>query len=81
MSWKSPNTMITVFLGIGLVFLFFVLLSMSFRGWGYMGYYGYYHGPSFFYWGGPRVYHGGIDHRSGSLGGPQHRGGGFHGGK
>ena len=33
--------------------LFALTYSCSRDGYGYMGYYGYYRGPSFFYWGGP----------------------------
>ena len=50
------------------------------RGWGYSGYYGYHRGPSFFYWGGANTYHS-PSVRSGSVGGPGHRGGGVGGGK
>ena len=50
------------------------------RGWGYTGYYGYHAGPSFWYWGGPPIYYG-PSVRTGSVGGPDHRGGGVRGGK
>jgi hypothetical protein len=50
------------------------------RGWGYTGYYGYRSGPSFMYWGGPPMYYG-PSVRTGSVGGPDHRGGGVRGGK
>lgn len=60
--------------------LFVLTYSCSRNGYGYMGYYGYYRGPSFFYWGGPSYFYG-PSVRSGSLGGPGVRGGGFRGGK
>ncbi len=63
-----------------LVVFFIFLLSVSFRGWGYAGYYGYHYGPSFWYWGGPHYYPG-TSARGGSIGGPRHLGGGPHGGK
>ncbi|NOY83282.1 MAG: hypothetical protein GXO96_00410 [Nitrospirae bacterium] len=68
-----------VFLGIILVLvLFYVFLfSLSFRGWGYPSYYGgYAHGPSFWYFGGPRYYSSGPSLRGGSTGGPNRVGGG-----
>ncbi|ODS24103.1 hypothetical protein AB835_05055 [Candidatus Endobugula sertula] len=70
-----------VFTIIGVLALFFIIaLFASTRGYGYMGYYGYHHGPSFFYWGGPRIYNS-RSYRGGSIGGFRHRGGGFGGGK
>ncbi|MCY4045579.1 MAG: hypothetical protein OXE99_10925 [Cellvibrionales bacterium] len=63
-----------------LVVLLFIAFFYSLRGHGYTGYNGYHHGPSFFYWGGPKTYHE-RSHRYGSLGGINHRGGGFSGGK
>ena len=66
---------------IVLAIVFFFLLSLSFRGWGYAGYRGYHHGPSFFYMGGPRYYPSSPSVRTGSRSGPSHTGGGFHGGK
>jgi hypothetical protein len=64
------------------VLVVFYLMAFSFgsRGWGYSGYYGYHRGPSFFYWGGPSMFHG-PSVRTGSTGGPGHRGGGLGGGK
>ena len=72
----------TQYIGIAavLVILFIVAISYSTRGWGYMGYNGYYHGPSFFYMGGPSVYHQ-PSNRDGSVSGSGNRGGGFSGGK
>lgn len=72
-----------VFLGviIVLVLVYVFLFSLSFRGWGYPGYYGgYAYGPSFWYFGGPR-YYGSPSVRSGSTGGPSRRGGGPRAGK
>lgn len=69
---------------VGLVFVlalfYFIALWAGSRGWGYTGYYGYHRGPSFWYWGGPRTYHS-PNVRTGSIGGPSHRGGGLGGGK
>lgn len=62
-----------------LAILFIVMLSAGARGYGYPGYGGYYHSPSFFYWGGPS-YYSGYNVRDGSVGGPGHRGGGIRGG-
>lgn len=63
-----------------LIILFIWALFYSIRGWGYMGYHGYHHGPSFWYMGGPNVYHG-ASNRDGSVSGAGNRGGGFSGGK
>lgn len=52
--------------------------SASRHGYGYMGYGGTNHGPSFFYWGGAHTY---PSVRHGSYGGPSVRGHGLHGGK
>ena len=70
----------TIVLVVILVILFLWALFYSSRGWGYMGYNGYHHGPSFFYMGGPSVYHQ-PSNRDGSVSGSGHRGGGFSGGK
>ncbi len=59
-----------------LAIVFFALLLLCVRGWGYPGYYKRsIHQPSFWYWGGPGYYEA-PSVRSGSLGGPSHRGGG-----
>lgn len=61
---------------IALVIFYFLLFSLSFRGWGYPAYFGgYAYGPSFWYFGGPRFY-GTPSVRTGSTGGPNRRGGG-----
>jgi len=66
---------------IVLVLLYFLLFSMSFRGWGYPSYYGgYAYGPSFWYFGGPR-YYGTPSVRRGSTGGTNRVGGGPRSGK
>ena len=65
---------------VAMVFVYFLLFSISARGWGYIGYNGYRAGPSFWYWGGPRIYNM-PSTRDGSLGGPGTRGGGYSGGK
>lgn len=76
---KTKGTRV-VALAIILIILFVWVLFYSIRGWGYMGYRGYHHGPSFFYMGGPSIYHQ-PSNRDGSISGPGHRGGGFSGGK
>jgi hypothetical protein len=60
--------------------IFLLLFSWGRRGYGYMGYRGYNHGPSWWYWGGSK-YHYGRSVRDGSIRGRSHRGGGFRGGK
>ncbi len=69
-----------IILIVVLVVVFLWALFYSMRGYGYMGHNGYHHGPSFFYWGGPRVYHD-RSNRDGSISGSGHRGGGLSGGK
>ena len=72
---KSKIVLITVLI---IVFIWALLYSM--RGWGYMGYNGYSHGPSFFYFGGPGIFHS-PSNREGSISGSGQRGGGFGAGK
>ncbi len=72
---KSKTVLIVL-----LVIFFIGALFYSMRGWGYMGYYGYGHGPSFFYMGGPSIYHS-PSTREGSISGTGQRGGGFGAGK
>ncbi len=60
--------------------LYFGAFYAGSRGYGYTGYGGYHHGPSFFYWGGANTYYG-PSARAGSVGGPGHLGGGTGGGK
>jgi hypothetical protein len=68
---------VLIILAVLYAFLFF----LSYRGWGYAGYYNRHHyGPSFWYWGGPRYYTG-ASVRTGSYGGPSHVGGGPGAGK
>jgi hypothetical protein len=71
----------SIFIGLGLVLamLFTWALLSSTRGYGYMGYHGYHSGPSFFYFGGPRIYPQ-RSNRTGSVGGSTHRSGGISGG-
>jgi hypothetical protein len=65
---------------VSMAVVYFLLLMISMRGWGYIGYGGYNRGPSFWYWGGPNIHHS-PSTRDGSLGGPNNRGGGYSGGK
>jgi hypothetical protein len=71
---------VALFFIISLAIVFLFATFLSFRGWGYSGYYGWNSGPSWFYWGGPKYYHS-PSIRTGSVGGPSHRGGGAGGGK
>ena len=73
------NRSIFISLGIVLVMLFIWALLSSTRGYGYMGYHGYHSGPSFLYFGGPRIYTQ-RSNRTGSIGGSTHRAGGLSGG-
>jgi len=70
---RTRKAVIFSSLGLGAVFL--VLTSFASAGYGYMGYNGYGHGPSFWYWGGPNIYHN-RDVRNGSINGSNNRGGG-----
>ena len=75
---QSGNTLIGLLIVMAVVY--FGVLMISMRGWGYMGYGGYYHSPSFWYWGGPRIYRS-SSIRHDSLGGLSSRGGGYNRGK
>lgn len=63
---------------LGLIYTFCVVQSSN--GYGYVGYYGYHRGPSFWYIGGPKTYHQ-RNSRSGSVNGASTRGGGPGSGK
>jgi hypothetical protein len=63
---------------LGLIYL--ALLPLASNGYGYMGYNGYYRGPSFWYWGGPTTYHE-PSNRGGSVSGTDQLGGGPGSGK
>lgn len=76
---KSKTTRYLVIAGV-LIIAFIMAMTYSARGYGYMGYNGYHHGPSFFYMGGPNIYHN-RSNRDGSISGSGQRGGGFNGGK
>lgn len=73
---KKYVILATVILGL----FYAALFSFASRGYGYMGYYGYHRGPSFWYWGGPSTYYD-RNNRSGSISGPSTRGGGPASGK
>ena len=75
---QSGNAFIGLIIVMAVVY--FGILMISMRGWGYMGYGGYYRSPSFWYWGGPSI-HRSSSIRHGSLGGPNNRGGGYSRGK
>lgn len=58
--------------------LFILMVVMAFfarNGYGYMGYFGYHQGPSFWYWDDTHYYHE-KSNRSGSVSGTNQRGGG-----
>ncbi len=75
---EGGSIIIPVVIVLGLAYLMLVRVSLG--GWGYMGHGGYHRGPSFWYMGGPQVYHE-PSVRSGSQSGPGHTGGGVRGGK
>jgi len=77
---ERANKKSKIVLVIILIVFFMWALFYSMRGWGYMGYNGYSHGPSFFYFGGPGIFHS-PSNRDGSISGSGHRGGGFGVGK
>lgn len=53
----SKTNKTILFLSLFLGIIYFSLIRMASNGYGYMGYYGYHRGPSFWYWGGPSIYH------------------------
>lgn len=55
-------------------------LPSASQGYGYMGYRGFQRGPSMWYWANSNIYRT-PSARTGSQGGPGHRGGGLAGGK
>lgn len=75
---QSGNSLIGLIIVMAIVY--FGVLMISMRGWGYMGYGGYYNSPSFWYWGGPRIYRS-SSIRNDSWGGPNNRGGSYSRGK
>ena len=76
----KPQTTRYIIIAVIIIIAFIMAMTYSARGYGYMGYNGYHHGPSFFYMGGPNIYHG-RSNRDGSISGSGQRGGGFSGGK
>jgi len=76
---KTKLAMIITAVVLGIVY--FGLFPSANAGWGYAS---PHRGPSFFYmgyWGGPRYYSSGPSVRSGSTGGPAHKGRGPSAGK
>ena len=65
---------------VTLTIIYFALFSFARNGYGYVGHGGYHRGPSFWYFGGPRIYTN-RSGRSGSIGGASTRGGGPGSGK
>lgn len=74
---QSGSAFVGILIGLAVLYFFVLMFSMS--GWGYIGYGGYHHSPSW-YWGGPKTYHG-RSVRDGSVSGPSSRGGGYSSGK
>ena len=77
----NNNGFINIAIIIFLVAIYFVLFMFGTRGYGYMGYYGYRRGPSFWYMGSSSRYYYGDSVRHGSYGRRSYRGGGMRGGK
>ncbi len=76
------RTRLAIIVAGGILGLIYVaMLFPASKGYGYLGYYGYHRSPSFFYFGGPRVYHARPSVREGSLGGPGQTGRGLTAGK
>ena len=65
---------------VALGFIYIYLIPLASNGYGYMGYRGYHHGHSYWYWGGPNTYYD-RNARSGSVSGSSVRGGGPGSGK
>lgn len=75
---NSKKAIIIAAAVLGIIYL--ALIPAAANGYGYMGYRGYGYGPSFWYWGGPSIYHG-RNVRNGSTSGSNVRGGGPGSGK
>ncbi len=75
---KTKQAMLIASVVLGIVY--FSLMSPASRGYGYMGYYGYHRGPSFWYFGGPSMYYD-RNIRRGSVSGSSVRGRGPGSGK
>ena len=76
------KTWLAIIVASGILAVIYIsMLFPASRGYGYMGYYGYHRSPSFFYMGGPRVFHERPSVREGSLGGPGQTGRGLTPGK
>lgn len=75
---KTTIAVLITSLVLGLIYI--SLIRPASNGYGYMGYYGYHRGPSFWYFGGPSTYYD-RNVRSGSVSGSSVRGGGPGSGK
>lgn len=75
---KTGKYMLILAVVLGVAYLY--LIPYASAGYGYMGYYGYHRGPSFWYWGGPHTYYD-RNVRGGSVSGAGVRGGGPGSGK
>ncbi len=72
---------VVLIVSVILAIIYFSLLSFAANGYGYMGYYGYHRGPSFWYWSGGTSTYYDREVRSGSLSGSKVRGRGPGSGK
>lgn len=75
---KTKNIILIISIILGVIY--FSLMSLASNGYGYMGYYGYHRGPSFWYFEGPSTYYE-RDVRTGSVSGSKVRGRGPGSGK
>ncbi len=75
---KTGKTVLITSVILGIIYV--ALMSTAANGYGYMGYYGYHRGPSFWYFGGPSTYYD-RNIRQGSISGSRVRGGGPGSGK
>ncbi len=75
---KTKKAVLIASLVLG--FIYVSLMSAAANGYGYMGYYGYHRGSSYWYIGGPSTYYN-RNVRSGSVSGYSARGGGPGSGK
>jgi hypothetical protein len=75
---KTGRAVLIASIVLGIIYI--SLMSAARNGYGYMGYYGYHSGPSFWYFGGPSTYYD-RNVRSGSVSGSGVRGGGPGSGK
>lgn len=73
---NSKTKRIIIYLSVAVALLYILFIPFARKGFGYMGYYGYYQGPSFWYWGDSVEYYYEKSARNGSVKGTNIRGGG-----